>query len=73
MSEANPLVLKNTLEETLRRYIATTVPIHSRYSQLYSSFWNSLNKESLVEGPYIETVPDFEKGRALNEFLNVNV
>lgn len=72
MSEANPLVLKNTLEETLRRYIATTVPIHSRYSQLYSSFWNSLNKESLVEGPYIETVPDFEKGRALNEFLNVN-
>ena len=72
MSEANPLILKNTLEETLRRYIATTVPIHSRYTQLYNSFWNSLNKETLVEGPYIETVPDFEKGRALGEFLNIN-
>lgn len=72
MSEANPLVLKNTLENTLRRYIATTVPIHSRYTKLYQAFWRSLNEESLVKGPYIETVPDFEKGRPLRELLQSN-
>ncbi|BCD99225.1 DEAD/DEAH box helicase [Marinagarivorans cellulosilyticus] len=72
MSEANPLVLKGNLEDTLRRYIATTVPIHSRYSGLSESFWQALGAESLVKGPYIETMPDFEKGRPLAELLKCN-
>ncbi|MCG8314045.1 MAG: DEAD/DEAH box helicase [Pseudomonadales bacterium] len=69
MSEANPLVLKKNLEDTLRRYIATTVPIHSRYPELSTKFWSALNRETLVKGPYIESVPDFEKGRPLRELL----
>lgn len=69
MSEANPLVLKKSLEETLRRYISTTVPIHSRYPELSDTFWEALKQETLVKGPYIESVPDFEKGRPLRDLL----
>ena len=69
MSEANPLVLADSLESTLKRYIATTVPIHSRYTELQQSFWNTLTGESLVNGPYIETIPDFQKGCPLRTLL----
>lgn len=72
MSEANPLVLKDNLEATLRRYISTTVPIHSRYPVLSETFWKALNSESLVKGPYIETMPDFQKGKPLRSLLEVN-
>lgn len=69
MSEANPLVLAENLEATLKRYIATTVPVHSRYPELQEGFWKSLKQENLVKGPYIETIPDFEKGRPLRALL----
>ena len=69
MSDANPLVLADSLESTLKRYIATTVPIHSRYPALQQSFWNALRGERLVNGPYIETIPDFQKGCPLRTLL----
>ena len=69
MSEANPLVLAENLEATLKRYIATTVPVHSRYPELQESFWDTLSEENLVKGPFIETIPDFEKGAPLRELL----
>jgi hypothetical protein len=72
MSEANPLKLANILQDTLRRYITTTVPIHSRYPKLKEDFWNILKSERLVKGPYIESVPDFEKGRTLSSLLQKN-
>lgn len=72
MSEANPLKLAQTLQETLTRYITTTVPIHSRYPKLKEDFWNVLESEQLVKGPYIESVPDFEKGKTLRSLLQQN-
>lgn len=72
MSEANPLKLAQTLQDTLRRYITTTVPIHSRYPNLKEDFWNELKTERLVKGPYIESVPDFEKGNTLRSLLQKN-
>ncbi len=72
MSEANPLKLAQTLQETLTRYISTTVPIHSRYPKLKEDFWNILKSEKLVKGPYIESVPDFEKGEKLSSLLQKN-
>ncbi|WP_461534712.1 DEAD/DEAH box helicase [Spongorhabdus nitratireducens] len=72
MSEANPLALARNLDNTLKRYIATAVPIHSRYPQLRQAFWDTLQSEQLVKGPYIETVPDFEKGRPLRDLIQSN-
>ncbi len=72
MSEANPLKLAQILQETLTRYITTTVPIHSRYPKLKEDFWHILKSEHLVKGPYIESVPDFEKGKTLSSLLQKN-
>jgi hypothetical protein len=72
MSEANPLKLAQTLQDTLIRYITTTVPIHSRYPNLKEDFWELLKNERLVKGPYIESVSDFEKGKTLNSLLQKN-
>ncbi len=72
MSEANPLILAKTLEATLKRYISTIVPIHSRYPKLKEDFWQVLAAEKLVKGPYIESMPDFEKGVTLESLLTKN-
>ena len=69
MSENNPLVLFETLQETLRRYIPTTLPISRRYPALQKQFRNLLNQQTLVKGPYVEALPDFEKGQSLGSLL----
>ena len=70
--ESNPLILFETLNQTLRRYIPTTLPISRRYPQLQQAFRELLDDQELVKGPYIEALPDFEKGRHLRTLLREN-
>ena len=70
MSDSNPLVLFNTLQETLRRYIPTTLPVSRRYPSLQGAFEDLLHKQPLVKGPYVEALPDFEKGATLESLLD---
>lgn len=72
MSENNPLILYKELTETLQRYISTTLPIARRYPELKKKFKQDLNKEKLVNGPYLEALPDFEKGSPLFDLLEGN-
>lgn len=72
MYESNPLVLFDTLNQTLRRYIPTTLPISRRYPQLQDEFRKLLNDEELVKGPYVEALPDFKKGKPLRALLRKN-
>ena len=51
MFESNPLVLFNTLNRTLRRYIPTTLPIGRRYPDLQTEFRRLLEEQELVKGP----------------------
>jgi len=67
MSEANPITLVDELKAVLERYIATTLPISRRYPRLAVRFRDELAKQHLVEGPYVEALPDFEKGQTLAE------
>lgn len=67
MSEANPIALIDDLKTVLSRYIATTLPISRRYPKLTEAFRKELSKQHLVEGPYVEALPDFEKGNTLAE------
>lgn len=67
MSEANPITLVDELKAVLERYIATTLPISRRYPRLAGRFRDELAKQHLVEGPYVEALPDFEKGQTLAE------
>jgi len=69
MAENNPLILYRQLRDTLRRYIPTTLPISRNYPELKKAFQAVLNEEVLVKGPYIEALPDFEKGDSLRTLL----
>lgn len=72
MAENNPLILYRNLRDTLRRYIPTTLPISRNYPQLTQAFQDLLEAEELVKGPYIEALPDFEKGGLLRNLLAEN-
>ena len=70
MSENNPLVLYNTIKDTLQRYIPTTLPISRRYPSLQSEFRKLISEQTLVKGPYVEALPDFDKGASLSQMFN---
>lgn len=69
MSDFNPIKLTSTLNDTLARYIPTTLPINRRYPNLRQRFLDLVREQTLVIGPYVEALPDFEKGRALRELI----
>lgn len=72
MYESNPLVLFETLNQTLRRYIPTTLPISRRYPRLQEAFRGLLDEQELVKGPFVEALPDFKKGKPLRALLRAN-
>jgi hypothetical protein len=69
MKDANPIALVNDLDVVLQRYISTTLPISRRYPELADKFRDILKHQHLVYGPYVEALPDFVKGPALNQLL----
>jgi DEAD/DEAH box helicase/Helicase conserved C-terminal domain/Domain of unknown function (DUF1998) len=69
MSETNPIAFAESLRKVLARYIATTLPISRRYPRLAEEFRALLDREQLVQGPYVEALPDFEKGQPLSQLL----
>lgn len=70
MTEANPLELAVNLRETLDAYIPTTLPISQRYPRLRERFRELVAEQPLVKGPFVEALPDFEKGRSLRALLS---
>jgi hypothetical protein len=72
MNDTNPIELVDDLKLVLERYIATTLPISRRYPQLGARFRDELSNQPLVVGPYVEALPDFEKGATLNSLLLKN-
>ena len=69
MLEKNPQLLVSEIRDTLQRYIPTTLPIRRRYKKLSEAFEKLLAQQELVKGPYIEALPDFEKGASLRKLL----
>lgn len=69
MPDTNPISFSLDLKTVLARYIATTLPISRRYSKLGREFRLLLEQEQLVQGPYVEALPDFEKGKTLAQLL----
>lgn len=69
MHDPNPLRFRQELERTVRRYLATTLPVSPRFPELRSKFQDLLREEELVKGPYVETLPDFEKGASLADLV----
>ena len=72
MAEANPLELANSLRETLNAYLLTSLPISQRYPRLQEEFQRLISTQPLVKGPFVEALPDFEKGKALQDLFISN-
>ncbi len=72
MNDASPIALVEDLRNVLQRYISTTLPISRRYPRLAAEFVSLLKQQALVEGPYVEALPDFEKGESLEALLRKN-
>jgi ATP-dependent helicase YprA (DUF1998 family) len=76
MSDLDPLALRDSLRETLARYTATAVPIAAeRAPRLAAEVRRALNDagESLIRGPYLESLPDFEKGHSVSDLVEAGV
>jgi ATP-dependent helicase YprA (DUF1998 family) len=74
MTDANPLQFCEGLRETLVRYLATTVGVSDDYPELARHIRAELKQTAtLVKGPYLETLPDFEKGRTIADLCAADV
>ena len=76
MTTLDPLQLRNRLRETIQRYVATAVPVSStRAPRLAHAIKESLADEalSLVKGPFLESLPDFEKSGTLRDLVTKGV
>ncbi len=66
MRESNPIDLGRRLETTIRRYLRSALPISRNYPKLANEIEQLLNeRDLLLKGPFIESIPDFQKGLSL--------
>lgn len=74
MTDANPLQFCDRLRETIVRYLATTLGVSDDYPGLARRIRAELKRNAtLVKGPYLETLPDFEKGRTIADLCAADV
>ncbi|MDA9478896.1 hypothetical protein XI03_31295 [Bradyrhizobium sp. CCBAU 65884] len=72
MKELNPVVFRDQLRATLARFISTAAPVSQiRAPRLARQMSEALNSPSvsLVKGPFVESLPDFEKGASLYDLV----
>ena len=73
--DLDPLQLRDRLRATLERYLATAVPIsRTRAPRLAQAVHERIAEEgSLVKGPFVEGLPDFEKGASLANLVDAKL
>ena len=66
MTDLDPNVFSAHLNRTLARFVATSSPVNDiRAPELARQLREKIRALEFVKGPYVETLPDFEKGRSL--------
>jgi ATP-dependent helicase YprA (DUF1998 family) len=66
MIEMNPITLAGVVEDNIRRYLKSALPINRNYPRLRGAIETLLNqKGQLLKGPYVEALPDFQKSTSL--------
>lgn len=76
MPDLNPLRLRDSLRETIERYIATAVPVSSsRAPGLARAVREAIAKESasLIQGPFLESLPDYRKKSSIRDLVDSGV
>ena len=68
--EIDPVALQNDLQDRMQRYLLTALPIHRRFPKLRKAAIEQLSAErTLVQGPYLEALPDFPKNLSIKDFV----
>lgn len=64
--DLNPLYFRQYLNKSLARFITSTAAISPRRApRLREQLIERIAKETLVKGPFVESLPDFDKGMSL--------
>lgn len=72
MRELDPIVFRDQLRATLARFISTAAPVSKvRAPRLARRISEGLNSDSvsLVKGPFVESLPDFEKSHSISDLV----
>lgn len=68
--ELDPLMFKTRLRETLARYTSTAAGVSAARAPLLSQrVAATIAAADLVKGPYVESLPDFEKGASIRQMV----
>ena len=66
MTDLDPNAFRAELNDTFARFVATSSPVNDiRAPELARQLREKIAELQFVKGPYVETLPDFEKGRSL--------
>lgn len=68
--ELDPLMFKDRLRETLARYTSTAAGVSAARAPLLSQrVATTIAAADLVKGPFVESLPDFEKGASIRRMV----
>ena len=73
-TEIDPIALQEELQQRIRRYLLTALPISRRFPRLRAEAEQYLSKtDILIKGPFLEAIPDFPKGCSLKDLVSESV
>ena len=73
-AELDPMRFKTDLGDVLARYITTAAPVSpARAPRLSNAIAEACAKAGLVKGPFVESLPDFEKGGSIAQLVEEGV
>ncbi len=74
MTELDPVRFRDDLGATLARYITTAAAVSSaRVPRLSRAVADACARSALVRGPFVESLPDFEKGGSIEKMVTDGV
>lgn len=70
MNDLDPNAFRVHLNETMARFVSTSSPVNEiRAPHLAQGLRKTISRMQFVKGPYVEMLPDFEKGRSLQDLM----
>lgn len=68
--EIDPITLQSDLQQRIRRYLLTALPINRRYPLLRAEAERLIDQpDTVIKGPFLEAIPDFPKGKSLKDLV----
>ena len=73
-AELDPIRFKSGLGDVLARYITTAAPVSAaRAPRLSNAIDAACAEAGLVKGPFVESLPDFEKGGSIKQLVEEGI